>query len=87
MLHTTVLVHMGYNGPLREVSTNATNIQSVWFGLDSSRVLYLLATMVHTIDGWSISSIAQALRKSEFSISRHLNDYLEKEKKLPFLTL
>ena len=31
-------------------------------------------------EGWSISSIAQALRKSEFSISRHLDDYLKKEK-------
>ena len=57
MLHTTVLVHMGYNRPLREVSTYATNIQSVRSGLGSSRVLYLLATMVHTSYGWSISSI------------------------------
>ena len=34
-------------------------------------------------EGWSVSSIAQALRKSEFSISRHLNDYLKSEKLKP----
>lgn len=34
-------------------------------------------------EGWSTSSIAQALRKSEFSISRHLNDYLKKDKLKP----
>ena len=51
LLHTTVLVHMGYNRPLREVSTNATNIQGLWPGLDSTWILYLLADVVHTIDG------------------------------------
>ena len=34
-------------------------------------------------EGWSISSIAQALRKSEFTISRHLDDYLKKDKLKP----
>lgn len=34
-------------------------------------------------EDWSIPSIAQALRKSEFSISRHLDDYLKKEKLTP----
>ena len=34
-------------------------------------------------EGWSIPSIAQALRKSEFSISHHLVDYLKKEKLKP----
>lgn len=34
-------------------------------------------------EGWSPSSIAQALRKSEDTICRHLNDYLEKEKLKP----
>lgn len=34
-------------------------------------------------EGWSTSSISQALRKSEFSISRHLDDYLKKEKLAP----
>ena len=33
--------------------------------------------------GWSISAIAQALRKSEFSITRHIDDYLKKEKLKP----
>ena len=56
MLHTTVLVHMGYNGPLREVSTNATNIQSLWSWLDKRWVLYLLATMGDSILYRSISS-------------------------------
>ena len=30
-------------------------------------------------EGWSIKSIAQALRLSEHSISRHLDDYLKQE--------
>jgi len=34
-------------------------------------------------EGWSTSSIAQALRKNEYTISRHLNDYLKKEKLKP----
>lgn len=34
-------------------------------------------------EGWAISLIAQALRKSESSISRHLDDYLQKEKLKP----
>lgn len=34
-------------------------------------------------EGWSTTAIAQALRKSEFTISRHLNDYLIKEKLKP----
>ena len=34
-------------------------------------------------EGWSMSSIAQALRKSEFTISRHLDDYLTKNKLKP----
>lgn len=34
-------------------------------------------------EGWSIAAIAQALRKSESSISRHLHDYLEKAKLRP----
>ncbi len=34
-------------------------------------------------EGWSVSSIAQALRKSEFTISRHLDDYLKKDKLKP----
>ena len=34
-------------------------------------------------EGWSIPSIAQALRKSEWTISRHLEDYLKKEKLMP----
>ena len=34
-------------------------------------------------EGWSVKSIAQALRLSEHSISRHLNDYLKKEKLQP----
>ena len=34
-------------------------------------------------EGSCTSSIAQALRKSEFSISRHLDDYLKKEKLKP----
>ena len=34
-------------------------------------------------EGWSITAIAQALRKSECSITRHINDYLEKEKLKP----
>ena len=33
-----------------------------------------------SFEGWSVKSIAQALRLSEHSISRHLNDYLKKEK-------
>ena len=35
------------------------------------------------LEDWSIVSIAQALRKSEFTISRHLDDYLTKEKLRP----
>ena len=34
-------------------------------------------------EGWSTPAIAQALRKSEFTISRHLDDYLKKEKLNP----
>ncbi len=34
-------------------------------------------------EGWSVSSIAQALRKNEYTISRHLGDYLTKEKLKP----
>ncbi len=34
-------------------------------------------------EGWSTLSIAQALRKSEFTISRHLDDYLKKDKLKP----
>ncbi|WP_081869765.1 helix-turn-helix domain-containing protein [Endozoicomonas numazuensis] len=34
-------------------------------------------------EGWPIPSIAQALRKSESSINRHLDDYLQKEKLKP----
>ncbi len=34
-------------------------------------------------EGWSPSSIAQALRKSEETICHHLNDYLKKEKLRP----
>ncbi|OED50999.1 DDE endonuclease [Endozoicomonas sp. (ex Bugula neritina AB1)] len=34
-------------------------------------------------EGWSPASIAQALRKSEFTINRHLDDYLKKEKLKP----
>ena len=34
-------------------------------------------------EGWPIKSIAQALRLSEHSISRHLDDYLRKEKLAP----
>ncbi len=34
-------------------------------------------------EGWSTSSIAQALRKSEYTISRHLEDYLKKDKLKP----
>lgn len=34
-------------------------------------------------EGWSITAIAQALRKSEFSIARHIDDYLKKEKLKP----
>ena len=34
-------------------------------------------------EGWSIKSIAQALRLSEHSISRHLEDFLKKEKLKP----
>lgn len=34
-------------------------------------------------EGWSIGSIAQALRKSEASISRHLSDYVERAKLRP----
>ena len=34
-------------------------------------------------EGWPIKSIAQALRLSEYSISRHLDDYLRKEKLAP----
>ena len=34
-------------------------------------------------EGWSVSSIAQALRKSEFTVNRHLNDYLKKDKLRP----
>ena len=34
-------------------------------------------------EGWSVSSIAQALRKSEFTVNRHLNDYLQKDKLRP----
>ena len=34
-------------------------------------------------EGSCTSSIAQALRKSEFSISRHLDDYLKKQKLKP----
>ena len=34
-------------------------------------------------EGWSVSSIAQALRISEYTISRHLDDYLKKEKLKP----
>ncbi|AMO56526.1 IS630 family transposase [Endozoicomonas montiporae CL-33] len=34
-------------------------------------------------EGWTPSSIAQALRKSEFTICRHLDDYLKKEKLKP----
>ena len=34
-------------------------------------------------EGWSIKSIAQALRLSEHSISRHLDDYLKQEKLKP----
>ncbi|MDP0561445.1 MAG: hypothetical protein QS721_03560 [Candidatus Endonucleobacter sp. (ex Gigantidas childressi)] len=31
-------------------------------------------------EGWSITFIAQALRKSEFTISRHIKDYIKKRK-------
>ncbi len=34
-------------------------------------------------EGWSPSAIAQALRKSEYTICRHLDAYLEKEKLRP----
>lgn len=34
-------------------------------------------------EDWSVSSIAQALRKSEFTVSRYLNDYLQKDKPRP----
>lgn len=34
-------------------------------------------------EGWTIPSISQALRKSEWTISRHLEDYLKKEKLMP----
>ncbi|MDP0560974.1 MAG: winged helix-turn-helix domain-containing protein [Candidatus Endonucleobacter sp. (ex Gigantidas childressi)] len=34
-------------------------------------------------EGWSITFIAQALRKSEFTISRHIKDYIKKEKLKP----
>ncbi len=34
-------------------------------------------------EGWAISSIAQALRISEYTIHRHLDDYLKKEKLRP----
>ncbi len=34
-------------------------------------------------EGWSITAIAQALRKSEFSIARHIDDYLKKDKLKP----
>lgn len=34
-------------------------------------------------EGWSISSVAQALRISEYTITRHLDDYLKKEKLRP----
>ena len=30
-------------------------------------------------EGWSTSHIAQALRKSESSITRHIDDYVKKE--------
>ena len=34
-------------------------------------------------EGWSVTAISQALRKSEHSIARHINDYLTKEKLKP----
>ena len=31
-------------------------------------------------EGWSPAAIAQALRKSEFTVCRHIDDYVEKER-------
>ena len=42
-----------------------------------------LKAVLLSSEGWSVSSIAQALRKSEFTVNRHLNDYLQKDKLRP----
>ena len=34
-------------------------------------------------EGWSVKASSQALRKTEQSIARHINDYLTKEKLKP----
>jgi ABC-type Fe2+-enterobactin transport system substrate-binding protein len=64
-------------------SIDGQNISNNLMGMNVSNFRYRIKAILLSSEGWSITQIAQALRKHDSTISRHLMDFKNKQKLAP----